>query len=99
MEKILLVLVIICNQLISFGQVISPSQNWHWKDYNEQKVHGISLFQAYQKLASLTKKPSPIIVAVMDGGVDTTNIEIKSVLWINKKEIFGNGIDDDEVIK
>jgi subtilisin family serine protease len=95
MKRILLVLVIICNQLISFGQVISPSQNWHWKDYNEQKVHGISLFQAYQKLASLTKKPSPVIVAVMDGGVDSTNIEIKSVLWINKKEISGNGIDDD----
>ena len=95
MKRILFAIVIICNHLIVFGQVTSPSQNWHWKDYNEQKVHGISLYQAYQKLAGLSKKPSPIIVAVMDGGVDTSNLEIKPLLWANPKEIAGNGIDDD----
>jgi subtilisin family serine protease len=31
----------------------------------------------------------------MDGGVDTSNIELKNKLWINPKEIPGNGIDDD----
>jgi subtilisin family serine protease len=95
MKRILFAILIICNHLIVFGQVTSPSQNWHWKDYNEQKVHGISLYQAYQKLAGLSKKPSPIIVAVMDGGVDTSNLEIKPLLWANPKEIAGNGIDDD----
>ncbi len=95
MNRILLVLFFICIHLISFGQAISPSQNWHWKDYTQDNVHGISLFQAYQKLASFSKKPTSIIVAVMDGGVDTNNIEIKPILWVNKKEIVGNGIDDD----
>jgi subtilisin family serine protease len=87
--------ILLCNHIIVLGQAASPNQNWHWKDYTEQKVHGISLFQAYQKLAGLSKKPSPIIVAVMDGGIDTSNVEIKPLLWENTKEIAGNGIDDD----
>lgn len=95
MKRILFAIVIICNHLFVYGQQASPSQNWHWKDYTEQKVHGISLYQAYQKLSALSIKPSPIIVAVMDGGVDTSNIELKPLLWVNPKEIAGNGIDDD----
>lgn len=95
MNRIVIIGVFICLQIVSFGQTVSPSQNWHWKDYTQDKVHGISLYQAYQKLSSLSLKPSPVVVAVMDGGVDTNNIEIKSKLWLNKKEIPNNGIDDD----
>jgi subtilisin family serine protease len=80
---------------VSFGQSNVSSQNWHWKDYTKDKVHGISLYQAYQQLAKINKQPSPIIVAVMDGGIDTSHIEIKSKLWTNGKEIPYNGIDDD----
>jgi subtilisin family serine protease len=95
MNRIAIIGVFICLQIVSFGQTVSPNQNWHWKDYTQDKVHGISLYQAYQKLSSLSLKPSPVVVAVMDGGVDTNNIEIKSKLWLNKKEIPNNGIDDD----
>jgi hypothetical protein len=81
--------------LFSFGQTVNPNQNWHWKDYKKDNVHGISLYQAYQNLKNIALKPSPIIVAVMDGGVDTTNIEIKKRLWVNPQEIPNNGIDED----
>jgi subtilisin family serine protease len=34
-------------------------------------------------------------VAVIDSGIDTAHEDLKPVLWINAKEIKGNGIDDD----
>jgi len=37
-----------------------------------------------------------VIVAVIDSGIDTTHEDLKPVLWVNKKEIPGNGIDDDQ---
>lgn len=79
--------------LVTFGQA---SQNWHWKDYGTDTVHGISLKKAYQTLASLPQKPSPIIVAVIDGGIDTNHIALKKLLWTNTKEIPNNKIDDDK---
>jgi cell wall-associated protease len=95
MKRILFISTLLCFQLLSIGQTTTSNQNWHWKDYKKDKVHGISLFQAYEYLKSIPSKPSTIIVAVMDGGVDTTNIEIKNRLWVNKKEIANNGIDED----
>ena len=78
--------------LISFSQ---STKNWHWKDYEKDSVHGISLQKAYQLLASYTIQPSPIIVAVIDGGLDTNHIELKEILWNNVDEIPNNHIDDD----
>jgi cell wall-associated protease len=82
--------------LSSNGQTNFSSQNWHWKDYNNDSVHGISLFKAYQSLALLPNKPNNIIVAVMDGGIDTNHQVLKTKLWNNLKEIPNNGIDDDK---
>jgi subtilisin family serine protease len=70
-------------------------QNWHWKDNATDTIHGISLHKAYQLLATLPQKPSPIIIAVIDGGIDTNHIALHHLLWTNKKEIPNNGIDDD----
>ncbi len=95
MKKWGLVGCILFIQLIAIGQTNVANQNWHWKDYVKDTVHGISLRQAYEKLATLSNKPTPIIVAVMDGGVDTNQLELKSRLWTNTKEIPNNGIDDD----
>ena len=36
-----------------------------------------------------------IVVAVTDTGVDYTHGDIKDNMWTNKKEIAGNGVDDD----
>ena len=77
---------------ISFSQ---STKNWHWKDYEKDSVHGISLQKAYQLLASYTIQPSPIIVAVIDGGMDTNHIELKEIIWNNVDEIPNNHIDDD----
>lgn len=37
-----------------------------------------------------------IIVAVIDTGIDITHEDLSNNIWVNDKEIIGNGIDDDE---
>lgn len=39
---------------------------------------------------------SDVTVSVIDGGVDISHEDLKDNIWINKGEIPGNGIDDDD---
>ncbi|GAB4017158.1 hypothetical protein [Spirosoma koreense] len=72
-----------------------PAQ-WHHLDPTTDTVIGICTWQAYQLLSSLPKPPTqPVIVAVIDGGIDTTHEDLKAVLWHNPREIAGNRKDDD----
>ena len=41
-------------------------------------------------------KATNVIVAVIDSGVDIEHEDLKNVIWVNKKEIPNNGIDDDK---
>lgn len=66
---------------------------WYQQDSATDFVDGISLNKAYELLKG--KKSTPVIVAVIDTGVDTTHEDLKKILWVNKNEIPGNGIDDD----
>ncbi len=66
---------------------------WYLEDSAADNVDGISLDKAYQFLKG--KKSTPIVIAVIDSGVDTTHEDLKKILWVNKKEIPGNDIDDD----
>ncbi|HEY1202025.1 MAG TPA: S8 family peptidase, partial [Niastella sp.] len=40
-------------------------------------------------------KGKTVLVAVIDSGIDTLHEDLKDILWVNPKEIPGNGIDDD----
>ncbi len=42
------------------------------------------------------KTAAPIIVAVLDSGVDDQHEDLKDVMWTNRGEIPNNGIDDDK---
>lgn len=68
-------------------------KNWHLLDYKDSGYFGISLDKAYEFLKG--RKSQKVIVAVIDSGVDTLQEDLKSVLWTNRREIPGNGIDDD----
>jgi subtilisin family serine protease len=70
------------------------AKDWHQKDKQKDGYYGISLDKAYNFVK--TKKSKTVIVAVIDSGIDTTHEDLKSVLWINPKEIAGNGVDDDK---
>lgn len=69
-------------------------KGWHLKDAQKDGLYGISADKAYEFVKGRTGKP--VIVAVIDSGVDTTHEDLKGILWHNPKEIPGNGKDDDK---
>ncbi|OJU23316.1 MAG: peptidase S8 [Sphingobacteriales bacterium 41-5] len=71
-------------------------KGWHLKDLKADGYYGISLDKAYNFVNQKGLKSTPVIVGIIDSGIDTTHEDLKSVLWVNKKEIPGNGIDDDK---
>jgi subtilisin family serine protease len=66
-------------------------KTWNW--YNGTKF-GMSTDKAYAKLLA-DKKSEPVVVAVIDSGVDIEHVDLQGKIWVNKDEIPGNGIDDD----
>lgn len=68
--------------------------NWQNFDLLTQGYFGISTEKAYSEILK-GKKGQPVIVAVLDGGVDVNHEDLKPVIWVNQKEVPGNGIDDD----
>lgn len=68
---------------------------WHLLDRSQDSFYGISINKAYTFLKNKQKVSKPVIVAVLDSGVDTAHEDLRPVLWRNPKEIPNNGIDDD----
>src|SRR5215210_2989302 len=77
---------------IVFGQA-DAFKGWHLLDAGTESFNGISIHKTYDFLKG--RKSKQVIVAVIDSGVDTTNEDLKNILWRNPKEIATNGIDDD----
>ena len=71
-------------------------KGWHMMDKASSGYYGISIDKAYDFVKTKKLKSSPVIVAVIDSGIDTLHEDLKPVLWRNPKEIPGNGIDDDK---
>jgi len=72
----------------------NPAYNWFNLDADQDHAIGISTEKTYTELLK-NRKPQRVIVAVIDGGVDTTQEDLAGIIWQNKKEIAKNGIDDD----
>jgi cell wall-associated protease len=78
------------------GKLSEPElQRWSHLDLAKDSIPGMSVDKAYAELLK-GKKNVKVIVAVVDSGVDIDHEDLKSVIWTNKKEIAGNGIDDDK---
>ncbi|WP_245586441.1 S8 family peptidase [Olivibacter sitiensis] len=56
---------------------------------------GISTEKAYRELL-VNKKPSNVVVAVIDGGVDIEHEDLKGRIWINANEVQPDNIDNDD---
>ncbi|MBK7885020.1 MAG: S8 family serine peptidase [Chitinophagaceae bacterium] len=83
---------VICG--ITLAQNLKPKlKGWHLLNYQQDGYKGTGVKQAYQLLKN--KKSTPVIIAVIDSGIDTAHEDLRPVLWINPKEIAGNGKDDD----
>lgn len=70
-------------------------KRWSHLDLAKDSIPGMSVDKAYAELLK-GKTGVPVIVGIVDSGVDIEHPDLKSVVWINKKEIAGNGIDDDK---
>ena len=68
---------------------------WYLKDPRLDNVPGIGATRTYAELLK-DLVPTPVVVAVIDSGIDTAHVDLKPVLWRNRGEIAGNGIDDDK---
>lgn len=80
--------------MTSFAQAEAVPLNWYNLDYNTDGVMGISTEKAYKTLLK-GKKSTPVIVGVLDGGVDVFHEDLKDVVWINTKDSLSNGKDAD----
>ena len=74
---------------------LSPTQRWQHLDLKADGVPGISADRAYRELLA-GRTPTPVLVAVIDSGIDSTHTDLKAILWHNPREVGGNGIDDDK---
>jgi subtilisin family serine protease len=70
-------------------------RDWFLLDPEQDSLQGVSSERTYETL--LKGQPSKtVLVAVIDSGIDIEHEDLKSVIWVNEKEIANNGIDDDK---
>jgi len=69
-------------------------KEWPHMSMVSDTVPGISTKKAYEEIIK-NHKGKTVIVGVLDSGVDIHHEDLVDVLWINEKEIAGNGKDDD----
>jgi subtilisin family serine protease len=81
--------------LVNAQETHKTKPNWQNLDLKADSVFGISTEKAYEQLLK-NKKHVPVLVAVIDGGVDTNHEDLKQVIWNNPGEVAGNGKDDDK---
>ncbi len=69
-------------------------EGWFHLDPEDDNVNGISSHKTYKELLK-GKKSKTVIVAVIDSGIDIDHEDLADVIWTNKDEVAGNGVDDD----
>ncbi len=69
--------------------------DWQRLDYETDRVMGVGSERAIRELLASRQPRRRVIVAVVDGGVDTAHTRLTGSLWKNPREIAGNGKDDD----
>lgn len=77
----------------SISSQTPPTKTWYYNSSNSE-FNGIDLQKTYKSLL-VDKSSRPVIVAVLDSGVDIEHEDLIENIWTNLDEIPGNGIDDD----
>ncbi|UYW01034.1 S8 family peptidase [Flavobacterium agricola] len=68
-------------------------KRWSHLDLVKDTVPGMSVDRAYAELL-VNKKPTEVIVAIVDSGIDINHEDLKPAIWVNPNET-ANGNDDD----
>jgi subtilisin family serine protease len=69
--------------------------NWQLKDLATDGITGTGSERALRELLAGRTPGRTVVVAVIDGGIDTAHVDLRAVLWSNDKERGGTGRDDD----
>lgn len=65
-------------------------------DLEETGVYGVNTLKAKKFLEEKKRKANPLVVGVLDSGVEYFHEDLKNNMWINPKEKKGNNKDDDK---
>ncbi|WP_326982594.1 S8 family serine peptidase [Chryseobacterium sp. MYb264] len=105
MKKVLLAAVFLTGLNLAFAQDAQGKtadtkedkdlMTWYHKDFATSKVYGVNTENAYKYLESKGLKATPVVVGVLDSGVQVDHPGLVKNIWSNPNEIPGNGIDDD----
>lgn len=71
-------------------------KNWFTKDPLQDSIPGAASDKALKMLQAKGLQAKPVIVAVLDSGVEIDHDDLKEVIWTNPGEIAGDGIDNDK---
>jgi len=69
-------------------------KGWTNADLSRDTIPGMSVDRAYSEIIK-NNQPAPVIVGVVDSGIDIEHEDLQGVIWTNPNEIAGNGKDDD----
>lgn len=69
---------------------------WYNDSLEDNGIYGVNTEKAWQFLKEQNRKPTELIVGVLDGGVQADHIDLAANMWVNQKEKAGNGKDDDK---
>lgn len=81
--------------LSGFSQNPFPTDgDWYNTSMEATQQPGAAVDKAYETQLQ-NKSLAPVIVAVLDAGVDISHPDLQGKIWTNEDEIPNNGIDDD----
>jgi len=71
------------------------SLRWSHLDPIQDTVPGMSVDRAYAEVVR-KRKGSPVVVAIIDSGIDLAHEDLQDLIWKNPGEIAGDGLDNDQ---
>lgn len=85
------------DQVLSKKTEITEKQlnSWQYKDYLLDTIPGLSLDRANNDILK-EREGENITVALLDTEIDIAHESLKNNIWVNRGEIPGNGVDDDQ---
>lgn len=72
----------------------SAPENWFNLDPAADDVAGVGTERVYREQLK-GREGQPVVVAIIDSGVDPEHEDLADVMWVNPGEIADNGVDDD----